>query len=270
LQIPLLPGITPPNPPLNGILRGHVDITGIIATGNNVDPPLADPTIPTINQLIPNTSINSSVYITSIDGTGANVVVQDSGQFLTQNVNYGLLMSPGPAPYGNAPLPAPGIGIPVYSETSNTINYFTGIANLTFPVSIPQGNNINVQCYFFNSGLPREILFYNNVLTFRAPPAEAYLVELEAYLSPAAFMNTTQALPFAYMAEYIARGAARKIMSDTGDVDQFMFYEPLFREQENLVHIRSQRQWTATRTQCLYSQGHNNGQMGNNNSTGGT
>ena len=31
------------------------------------------------------------------------------------------------------------------------------------------------------------------------------------------------------------------------------FYE--FKEQESLVHIRSQRQWTASRTQTIYSQG---------------
>ncbi len=71
------------------------------------------------------------------------------------------------------------------------------------------------------------------------------------------------------MAEYIARGAARKLLSDTGDVEQFMFYEPLFREQELLVWKRSQRQWTATRTQTLYSQGAGNGWYGNNNNSGG-
>jgi len=51
-------------------------------------------------------------------------------------------------------------------------------------------------------------------------------------LSPAAFLSTNQAAPFGYMCEYIARGAARKILSDTGDVEQFNFYEPLFMEQE--------------------------------------
>lgn len=67
------------------------------------------------------------------------------------------------------------------------------------------------------------------------------------------------------MAEYLARGAARKILSDTGDVDQFQFYEPLFREQELLVWKRSQRQWTATKTQTLYSQGPYTTGYGNNN-----
>ncbi len=80
-----------------------------------------------------------------------------------------------------------------------------------------------------------------------------YLVEMDAYLSPSAFLSTSQAIPFAYMAEYIARGAARKILSDTGDWEQFQAYEPLFIEQERLVWKRSQRVFTSTRTGTIFS-----------------
>jgi hypothetical protein len=262
----------PLNPPLQGLLRGHVDITGIISTGVNVDPPLVssaeiaalDPFI----QDIPVTSVIPAVYFTSIGPDGSNVVISDSGQFLQTNVNYGLLMEPGKAPFGNLPLTG-GIG-PFYSTTQNTINYFTGTAtNVYFPVTIPQGQNIIGQCFYFQTGLPRGILYYNNIITLRAPPDTQYLVEIDAYLSPCSFFSTSAAIPFAYMAEYIARGAARKLLSDTGDIEQFMFYEPLFREQENLVWKRSQRQWTATRTPTLYSQGAGNGWYGNNNNSGG-
>jgi len=258
-QLPILPGVmpSPANPPFQGILRGHVDITGIIALGNNVDPPLqTNATIAAALATVPVTSVNSAFYITSIDENGANVVVADSGQFLANDVNYGMLMLPGNAPYGNTAL---GGG---YSETSNTVNYFTGEVSVTFPVNIPAGNNINVQCNFFTSGLPRSILYYNNTLTLRSPPAMQYLVQLDAYLTPAAFLTTSQSIPFGYMAEYLARGAARKILSDTGDIEQFQFYEPLFREQELLVWKRSQRQWTSNRTPTIYSQGiggNNNG-----------
>lgn len=248
INFPILPNQplpNPPNPPYSAILRGHVDISGIIATGFNVDPPLGT----TINPLIPSTSILPAVYITSIDATGANVVVSDSGQFLTSNVNYGLLMTPGNAPYGNTPLPGG------YSITSNTVNYLTGVAIITFPVAIPAGQNISASCQFFQTGLPRSVLYYNNVITLRSPPALQYVVELDAYLTPAAFLNTGAALPFGYMAEYIARGAARKMLADTGDVEQFQFQEQFFREQEMLVWKRSQRQFTSTRTQTLYSQG---------------
>jgi hypothetical protein len=57
-------------------------------------------------------------------------------------------------------------------------------------------------------------------------------------------------------------------LADTGDVEQFNFYEPLFKEQETLVWKRSQRQFTANRTQTIYSQGVNQGQGFNG--SGGT
>lgn len=339
LNFPILPNTSPAtNPPLNGILRGHVDITGIIATGANNDPVFGT----TINTAIPSTSIDSAVYITSIDETGNNIVVADSGQFLqeagTNYANYGLLMEPGNAPYGNQALPngysvsfaitgatqanpcvltctstfqagqtieingvggmtelngetftvisvtattvtinVDSSGFTAYtaggtaSSLQNVINYISGVAqNIYFPSPIPEGQNINVQCFYFETGLPRAILFYNNVLTLRSPPDKQYLVELDAYLSPAAFFSTSNAIPFGYMAEYIARGAARKILSDTGDVEQFMFYEPLFKEQELLVWKRSQRQWTNNRTETIYSQGIGSGFNGANNLGAGT
>lgn len=339
-NLPILPTSTPINPPINGILRGHVDITGIIATGSNIDPFFGSTLSNTGGVVnIPSTSIYPAVYITSLDENGNNVIVQDSGQFLQINgINYqnvGLLMEPGTAPFGYSALPTgytsafaitgatqatqavltststflvgqqiqifgvvgmtelngntytvvavtpttvtinvdstgftPYVSGGTATSTQNVINYLTGEVTVIFPTAIPQGGNINVQCYFFQSGLPRSILYYNNTLTLRSPPAMQYLVELDAYLSPSAFLNTASAIPFGYMAEYIARGAARKILSDTGDIEQFQFYEPLFREQELLVWKRSQRQWTANRTETIYSQGLNTGQAPFNNIAG--
>lgn len=265
LQIPLLPGFVPPNPPLEGILRGHIDIAGIIATGNNVDPPITDDVgAGAAIASVPVTSVDSAFFLTALGTNNANVVVQDSGWLLDTDQNYGLLMDPGKAPLGNLRLTGD------YDIFDNTINYITGLVQVTFPAIIPAGNNINAQCLFYQTGLPRAILYYNNTLTLRSPPDQQYLVQMDAYLSPAAFLNTSAAIPFGYMAEYISRGAARKILSDTGDIEQFQFYEPLFREQEMLVWKRSQRQWTATRTQTIYSQGTGNGSGFNNNYGGGT
>lgn len=227
-------------------IPGHIDMAGIVATGANQDPPYTNTFLTTI----PTTSVYSAVYFTATLANGQNIIVADSGQFLANNTDgdiYGLLMSPGAAPFGNAALPGG------YSTTSNTVNYTDGIANVTFPQNIPAGTPIVAQCYFFQQGLPRAILFYNNCLTIRPPPDIQYLIELDAYLSPAAFLSSGQAVQFAYMSEYIARGAARKILSDTGDIEQFQFYEPLFKEQETLVWKRSQRQFTATRTGTIFS-----------------
>lgn len=258
--LPVSPNNTvPPGIPWQYFLRGHVDITGVIATDLNVDPP----TGLTINTLIPSTSIYPAFYITSTDSTGGSIVIQDSGQFLTGNPNYGLLMVPGTAPFGYSALSG-------YSTSSNTINYITGQGQVTFPVPPANGAAISAQAFLFQCGLPRGILFQNNIITFRSPPDQQYLVEIDAYLSPAAFLNQPNAIPFGYMAEYIARGAARKILADTGDVEQFQFYEPFFREQEILVWKRSQRQWTSTRTNTIYSAGINMGQQGSNSLGGST
>lgn len=315
-----------------GLIRGHVDMTGIIDTQTNQDPPL-DTTgtgnyIQNSNSLTPNqgvirsTSIYPGIYFTSIGSRGETLQICDTGVLLQSNQNYGLLMSPGPAPFGNQTLsggylnsffitgitqanPAVitattnfSIGQTVYfqnvggmvqlngntftvtavsgttvtinvdstsftaftaggtiSSLSNVVNYQTGIAqNIFFNDIIPSGTPIQAQGVYYQTGIPRAVLFYNNVLTFRAPPNTSYLIELDAYLTPSAFFAGSQMTPFAYMCEYIARGAARKILSDTGDIDQFSFYEPLFREQELLVWKRSQRQFTSTRTPTIYSQ----------------
>lgn len=272
-QFPIAPNNTMPsplNPPFNYILRGHVDITGIIALtgvlGVNPyrDPPIvsnaeAALTIPAA----PVANVFPAVYITSNLADGTSVVVSDSGQFLTGNQNLGLLMNGGQNPIGNT------VCTGGYTPTQNVINYFTGqVSNLFFPVAIPANVNINAQCYFFQSGLPRAVLFNNNTLTLRMPPSQQWLVELDAYLTPAGFLATNQAIQFGYMSEYISRGAARKILSDTGDVDQFNFYEPFFREQEQLVWKRSQRQFTSTRTETIYSQGQRSGINGLNNYNG--
>lgn len=230
-------------------LAGHVDITGIIAANSSIDPIVAN----TLNTAVPKTSTFPAIFITTQDINNNTVVVTDSGQFLNAasvsgNMQLGMLT---------------GDVNPGWNTTTNVVNYTNGQIQVTFDVAIADGTPINIQSYYIQQGLPRAILFYNNVLTLRPPGNISYLVELEAYLTPAAFLATSQSLPFAYMAEYIARGAARKILADTGDIEQFQFYEPLFREQEMLVWKRSQRQFTSTRTPTIYSQGFGQSQNGN-------
>lgn len=238
-------------------IPGHLDMTGIIANinngnGNN-DPYFAtafplDSSNTFIN--LPTTSFYPGIHFTATAANGQLIQVSDSGIFLSNSTNgdlYGLLMAPGNAPFGNQPL------VGVYSTTLNTVNYATGVATVTFPTAVPSGAPINVESQFFQQGLPRSVLFYNNTMTIRPPPDISYNIQLQAYLSPAAFLSSSQAIPFGYMSEYIARGAARKILADTGDIEQFQFYEPLFREQETLIWKRSQRQFTASRTGTIFS-----------------
>ncbi len=253
------------NIPFFPLIPGHVDMAGVIASSSN---PIQDPILintgigESLNLAVPVSSVTYGVILTATGPNGQNIVVTDSGQFMENNTDgdlYGLLMVPGPYPTGNLPL------VGGYGTTLNTVNYNTGVINVTFPQAIPDGVAINAECYFIEQGLPRAILFYNNTLSIYEPPNMQYLVELDAYLTPAAFFSSGQSIPFAYMCEYISRGAARKILADTGDWDQFNAYEPLFLEQESLVWKRSQRQFTATRTDTIFS---NSGFSANYNQSG--
>lgn len=222
------------NLPFFPAIVGHVDISGIIAVGSTVDPIVGA----ALNTNVPITSLYPGVTITAQDTSNATMVVTDSGQLLNTNQQVGFLQT--------------SVGSVV--QAAGQVNYHTGAVTVTFPNAVPAGNQIQVNCYFYQSGIPRAILFYDNVITIQPPPNVSYYVEMDAYLSPAAFLNSASALQFAYMGEYIARGAARKILSDTGDVEQFQFYEPLFKEQETLVWKRSQRQFTANRTGTIFSE----------------
>lgn len=237
------------------LIPGHIDITGIVAAFNTdssvVDPIFTDSIgANALIPVIPTTSVYSTVYLMAVGESGNNITVQDSGLFLNGNTDgklYGFLLQPGQAPYGNLPLSG------TYTTTNNTINYNEGTVTVTFPEIIPEGTPIQSQCLFFQQGIPRSILYFNNTISLRSPPDIQYLIELDAYITPAAFLNTASTIQFGYMSEYISRGLARKIMSDTGDIEQFNFYEPLFQEQQALVWKRSQRQTTATRVQTIYS-----------------
>lgn len=235
LQIPYFPAI-----------RGHVDPTGIIASGSTIDPIVGSQlgyqgVTPLSGGNPPLTSLYPAVTITAQSSNNETLVVTDSGQFSSSDINVGWLQTNNSAN-------------PQTIQAAGTVNYQTGAVTVTFSENIPDGNDIQANCYFYEPGICRAVLFYDNVITVQPPPNVPYYIEMDAYLSPAAFLNSASALQFGYMSEYIARGAARKILSDTGDVEQFNFYEPLFKEQESLVWKRSQRQFTATRTGTIFSE----------------
>jgi hypothetical protein len=247
------------NVPYFPAIPGHVDMTGIIYNYSNsggINDPIFATQVPNSdgNPIIPYTSITPGVYITYQNANGSTVTVTDSGVFLsnaTNNQLTGILVEATNANFNVSPFGYSFLG--TSSVASGTVNYISGQINVTFTTAPAAGTNIQVQSYYYQQGLPRAILFYNNTLTIRPPPDIPYLIELHAYLTPAAFLDSAQAIQFGYMCEYIARGAARKILSDIGDVEQFQFYEPMFKEQESLVWKRSQRQFTSQRTGTIYS-----------------
>lgn len=217
------------------IIRGHLDAAGTV----NLDQ----------NATVYKYNLAPGVFLSATDANGNRITIVDTGRPVGSDYYIGGLVV-----YQD---PISVVSANVFN-TVGQVNYLTGDVTVTFPVAIPssyngQPNYIQTQYYLFQYGLPRMILFWNNILKLRPPPDKTYLIECDAYLTPAAFLSSSAALPFGYMAEYLARGAARKILVDTGDIEQVKFYEPFFKEQELLVWRRSSRQFSANRTPTIFS-----------------
>lgn len=186
-------------------------------------------------------NLEPQVFISAMDITGTQQFLVDNGNGLLQGMDYAMqnvIWPTGPiTPTNNA----------------GTVNYTTGVATFTFSANIPPTSVINTQSSPYSPGVPRIILFFNNIFKLFPVPDRVYKIQMDAYINPVQFMTVGSSLPFAYMSEYIARGAARKILSDNADYDQFQFYENLFKEQEVLVLRRTERQNSVTRTQTIFS-----------------
>lgn len=166
--------------------------------------------------------LQSSVFVTAQDSSGNNLVLQDDGE--------GLLIGDG----------------------SGTVDYITGDVSFSFSGIIPSTSVINSQAIPYTAGRPQAVLYYDDTFAFRPIPDKPYVFECDAEYTPASFLASTNAIPYRWMAEYFARGAAQKILQDYGDVEQLNFYEPIFRQQENLVLRRTTRQNSVVRTSTIY------------------
>jgi hypothetical protein len=215
---------------------GHVDVTGIITVGSTQDPIVGT----SLNTNVPITSLTPGVIITALDTSNYLQTVTDSGQFLNTDQTTGFLQTQNST-------------TPQVIQAAGQVNYVTGATTVTFSANIGVGQPIQASCYFYQPGIPTAALFYNNEITLLPPPNQPYYIQFDAYLTPAAYLQSASPIQFGYMSEYIARGAARKMLSDTGDMEQFNFYEPFFREQEQLVWKKSQRILTSTPTPSFFS-----------------
>lgn len=213
------------------VAQGHRD--------QNIQPPV----VPMINPPGPNLPniqnglLTSNVYITALGSDNLLQVAQDDP------INYatGNLIQYDPATPGNDPL------------VVGSINYLTGAVSVTFRNAIPTTSQINSQSMPYAPGRPQAVLFFDNTFTFRPIPDRTYLFQADAYYNPAAFLATTNAVPFRYMTEYFARGLARKVLQDYGDVEQLQLYEPMFKEQEAFVLRKTYRQNSNVRVPTIYN-----------------
>ncbi|HUV84747.1 MAG TPA: hypothetical protein VMV86_03510 [Methanosarcinales archaeon] len=142
---------------------------------------------------------------------------------------------------------------PVLGTSVGTINYNTGYFNLIFATAPANGQAINAQTVVYSAGRPTTMLFYDNKFTLRPVPDQPYKITFDVFMRPVALaaMGNPQLQDWW---QYIAYGAAKKILEDRMDMDSVGAIMPEFKQQERLVLRKTIVNQTKERTPTIYSQ----------------
>lgn len=134
------------------------------------------------------------------------------------------------------------------------INYLTGVFSLTFINPPASGIPINSQCVFYQPSLPQAMLYYANTITLRPVPDQPYKITFEVYKSPTDLLSSSDVPGLNEWWQYIAYGAAKKILEDRLDMDTVALIYPEFLKQQCLVNRRNLVQYTNERPATIYTQ----------------
>jgi hypothetical protein len=134
------------------------------------------------------------------------------------------------------------------------INYITGAYSLTFPTAPQAGANINSQVVFYQPSLPQAVLYYANTFYLRPVPDQPYKINFEVYQAPVDLLASDSVPELDEWWQFIALGAARKVLQDRLDMDSVALIDPEYQAQMDLVNRRSIVQYTNERPATIYSQ----------------
>lgn len=134
------------------------------------------------------------------------------------------------------------------------INYVTGQYEFTFPTAPAVGQAINSQTVPYVASLPQALLFFNGQFTLRPVPDQPYRIQMEVDKRPSELLNGAQMPELSEWWQYIAYGAARKVLQDRMDMDTLAMIEPEYKKQESLVLRRTIVQQTTQRTSTIYTE----------------
>jgi len=137
-----------------------------------------------------------------------------------------------------------------------TVNYVTGqfyvnfgLGNLT-PIA---GQQMTLFVGQYTVGRPYSMLFWNNEFVIRPVPKYVHKIEIETYLTPVQFMSSTDNPTLNQWWQYIAIGAAIKVLEDRQDMEGLNNLVPLFDRQEALVLERQSNEEINQRNSTIFS-----------------
>jgi hypothetical protein len=186
----------------------------------------------------------NNVVFSSIDTSGLQLVLQDTPVLTLLGV---------PTNDGNLQVPAidPAVFI---IDVANTINYVTGVYNITFATAPAAGQPVYILAYPYVATRPTSMLFFDNTFFLRPVPNIPYPVEIEVYIRPTELLANNDTPDLEQWWQYIAYGAAIKLLQDKSDTDTVQQIFPEFKRQELMVLRRTLVQQGEDRAATIYSQ----------------
>jgi hypothetical protein len=217
-----------------GILSTQLIIGGIDQNGNPIRVIDDGGAVLSSDGIGSNTTKGQLIFVTQ-NAVGNNVYLNP----LSSPANQQTPAIPNYSPLGgqqNANLPNTAYPpSPLTKQYCGTVNYVTTQINLLLPVPLQAGSMLNIWAATYQVGRPYNLLFWNNELTIRPVPDNVYLIEIEAYQTPAQFMMTTDHPLINQWWQYIALLAARLILVDRQDMEGVENVEGELKRQEGLV-----------------------------------
>jgi hypothetical protein len=168
--------------------------------------------------------LRNNVLINTVDVNGNNLYVNDDGN-------------------GN-----------LVGKGTGTINYITGAVSVTFNTPVMVGEQITSQTVPYVANRPAAALYFNDQLTLRPVPDQAYTVTLEGFRRPTALIAQGDAPLLREWWQLLAMGASLKIFEDRGDHASIQQYMPLFMQYRNQAERKTIVQLTNNRSQTVYTE----------------
>ncbi len=105
----------------------------------------------------------------------------------------------------------------------------------------------------YQTGRPYCLMFWNNEFTIRPVPDQVYKVEVETYLTPVQFLETSTNPILNQWWQYISYGAAMEIQRERNDFDSVDGLREGFMRQEGLVLERQGVEEIGQRNSTIFS-----------------
>lgn len=185
--------------------------------------------------------LRGEVMIGGVDQFGNAINIRDDGQGNLQymTVNPQVSIPPqdtNPAKPGmyNTNTGNPGL---INPTNIGSVDYVAGNFSFTLPggISLAAGTVYTVRVSQYQTGLPYSIMFWNNEIHIRPVPKKIHKIELEVYLTPVQFMESTDVPILNQWWKYIAYLVAAEVQRDRNDLDSVQQILEGAQRQEALV-----------------------------------